>query len=52
MTISRPWQMLVALAQIADGIVCLITLTLFRPSWSASARMAGLQSMCSMREGD
>ena len=45
MNISRPWQLAVALAEVAQGLICLLTLTLWRPAWAASLRLKGLVSM-------
>jgi hypothetical protein len=44
--ISRPYQLAVAIAEIAQGLVCLLTLTLVRPSWTVYWRLRGLQALC------
>lgn len=42
MTISRHWQMAVAAAEVAEGLICLVTGTLWRPCWAAPVRLAAL----------
>lgn len=42
MKIAHRYVLLIALAEIADGVVTLLALGFYRPSWALEARLAAL----------
>jgi hypothetical protein len=52
MDVSRPWRMLIALAEVVQGLICLLTLTMLRPAWATDLRIAGLAAMAKRLEAE